>query len=104
MSITYAVTPEPPPAEALAACKSMVPSSGRSRWSRRSRPHEAARGERAGAPGVTAAEAADAGLVPIALVAVTVKVYAVPLRREPIVQARVPVVEHLAPPGLAVAV
>src|SRR5437899_499118 len=35
----------------------------------------------AGSTGVTAAEAAEAGLVPTALVAVTLKVYAVPLVR-----------------------
>jgi hypothetical protein len=40
-----------------------------------------ASGAVAGAVGVTDADAADAGLVPTALVALTVKVYAVPLLR-----------------------
>ena len=82
----------------------MAPSSGRLRWSRRSRPHDAARGERVRLLGVTAADGADGTLVPVALVAVTVMVYAVPLARPVIVQARVPLVVHLALPGDAVAV
>jgi hypothetical protein len=42
--------------------------------------------------------------VPTLFVARTVKVYAVPFRRPVTVQERVPAVEHVAPPGLAVTV
>ena len=54
--------------------------------------------------GVMAADGADGTLVPVAFVAVTVMVYAVPFVRPVIVQARVPLVTHLALPGEAVAV
>jgi hypothetical protein len=54
--------------------------------------------------GVTGADGADAGPVPTLFVARTVKVYAVPFRRPVTVQERVPAVEHVAPPGLAVTV
>ena len=57
-----------------------------------------------GAPGrvagVAGADASDAGPVPTALVAVTVKVYAVPLVSPVMLQ----VVPGVAPPGLAVTV
>jgi hypothetical protein len=61
-----------------------------------------------GAPGtvrgVTAAEAAEAGDVPTALVAVTVSVYAVPLLRPVTVADVAPVVVAVRPPGAAVTV
>ena len=53
--------------------------------------------------GVAGAEAADAGPVPAALVALTVNVYGVPLVRPPTVQ-EVEDVEHENPPGEAVTV
>jgi hypothetical protein len=53
--------------------------------------------------GVTAELGADGALVPAPLVAVTVKVYGVPLTRPLTEQPRVPVV-HEAPPGAAVTV
>ena len=58
-----------------------------------------------GAPpmGETESEAAEGSPVPIAFVAVTVTVYAVPAVRPVIAQVR-PVVVQVAPPGLAVAV
>ena len=60
-----------------------------------------------GAPGVVAgvagAEAADAGLVPAELVAVTVNVYVVPLVRPPTVQLVVAELQ-VKPPGDEVAV
>ena len=60
-----------------------------------------------GAPGtvagVTEFEGADDGPVPAALVAVTVKVYAVPLVR-PVTVIRVPVPVRVIPPGLEVTV
>ena len=61
----------------------------------------------AGAPGVVAGVAdiaLEAGPVPTALVAVTVKVCATPLVRPATVQPSAPAVVHVAPPGLAVAV
>ena len=57
-----------------------------------------------GFTGVTAVDAADAGPVPFALVAVTVKVYIVPFVRPVTLHVSAPVVEHDAPPGLAVTV
>jgi hypothetical protein len=55
-----------------------------------------------GALGVTAVEASDATEIPFVLVAVTVKVYAVPLV-SPVTEAWVaPVVVDVWPPGLAV--
>jgi len=61
-----------------------------------------------GAPGtvlgVVAALASDSGEVPIALVAVTVKVYAVPLVRPVTVAVVAPVVLTVAPSGDAVTV
>ena len=57
------------------------------------------------AVGVTDADDADAAEVPTALLAVTVKVYAVSFVRPVTVQERAPVVHaQLAPPGLAVTV
>ena len=56
-----------------------------------------------GPRGVTAEEATEAVDVPAAFVAVTVKVYAVPLVR-PVIVALLPVVLTVAPPGLAVTV
>ena len=60
-----------------------------------------------GAPGVvygvTADDADDAGPVPTLLVAVTVKVYDVPLV-SPVTVHDVPLVEQVCPPGEAVAV
>ena len=56
-------------------------------------------------PGTTALEAGDAGPVPIELVAVTVKVYAVPSVRPLTVALSVPPpTAAFAPPGLAVTV
>ena len=55
------------------------------------------------AAGVTADEAADAALVPIALVAVTVKVYAVPLGR-PLTMIGLDEPEPVSPLGLEVTV
>ncbi len=56
-----------------------------------------------GAPGmvdgVAGGDAADAGPVPMALVAVTVKVYAVPLVRPVTVHDGVPVVVHVLVAG-----
>jgi hypothetical protein len=49
--------------------------------------------------GVTGAEAADSGPVPTALVAVTVKVYGVPLVRPLTVQVVAPVVVQVRLPG-----
>jgi len=46
----------------------------------------------------------EAGPVPIALVAVTLNEYVVPLVRPVTVQVVAPDVVHVAPPGLAVAV
>ena len=57
-----------------------------------------------GAMGVAGSEAGDAELVPTALVAETVTVCAVPLVRPVMVQVSAPVVLHVAPPGVAVAV
>ena len=54
--------------------------------------------------GVAAADGAEATLVPVTLVAVTVTVYAVPLVRPRMVQERAPLVRHFAEPGEAVAV
>ena len=56
------------------------------------------------AAGVTAAVAADGVPVPIALVAVTLKRYAVPLVRPATVALVAPVVVAVAPPGLATTV
>ena len=59
-----------------------------------------------GAPGTVrgvAESELDAGPLPAAFVAVTVKEYAVPFASPPIVQPR-PEFEQVAPPGLAVAV
>ena len=53
--------------------------------------------------GTIPADAADGGLVPAALVAVTVSVYAVPFVR-PSTTMGLPVPLALAPPGVAVAV
>jgi hypothetical protein len=53
--------------------------------------------------GVTALEGEDAGPVPIALVAVTVNVYDVPLTR-PLTVQPADVLLQVAPPGAAVAV
>ena len=56
-------------------------------------------------PGITAVVAADAGPVPPALLAVTVKVYAVPLTRPVIVTVVVgAATETVDPPGDAVTV
>jgi hypothetical protein len=49
-------------------------------------------------------KAFDAGLVPAALVALTVSEYEVPFVRPVTVQVRPPKVEQVMPPGLAVAV
>jgi hypothetical protein len=61
-----------------------------------------------GAPGkpegVTAFDGADAGPVPRAFVAVTVKVYAVPLTRPPTVAVVAPLVVATRPPGAEVTV
>ena len=61
-----------------------------------------------GAPGtvfgVSAADGADAGDVPALLVAVTVKVYAVPFVSPVTAHDNTPAVEHDAPPGDAVTV
>ena len=54
--------------------------------------------------GVTAVLGADAVEVPELLVAITVKVYAVPLVRPETVAVRGPVVVAVAPPGVAVTV
>jgi hypothetical protein len=54
--------------------------------------------------GVTAADGADAGLVPAALVALTTNVYAVPLVNPVTVHDVAPVVVHVLPPGDAVTV
>ena len=54
------------------------------------------------APGVTLFEAADDGLVPTAFVAVTVKVYGVPLVR-PVTMIGPPVADPVMPPGEDVA-
>lgn len=51
-----------------------------------------------GPDGTAGAEAADAGPVPIAFVAVTVNVYGVPLVSPVTVQVRAPVVVHAWPP------
>jgi len=56
-----------------------------------------------GTTGVTAAEAADAGPVPTLLVAVTVKVYAVPLV-SPVTTIGLAVPVAVIAPGLAVTV
>ncbi len=67
--MTYAETPTPVPARVIS------PSSGSARWSARSNPHDFA--VTAGIPtptGVTSFDVADTGLVPTALVAVTVNV------------------------------
>jgi hypothetical protein len=53
--------------------------------------------------GVTALEAADGALVPVLLVAVTVKVYAVPLVK-PVTVIGLPAPVAVTPPGLAVTV
>ena len=52
--------------------------------------------------GVIEGDGPEAILVPKALVAVTVKVYAVPLVSPVTVQVNAPVLEQMAPPGLAV--
>src|SRR3954453_19418924 len=57
-----------------------------------------------GGCGVTAIDAADGGPVPTTLVARTVKVYEWPFVRPLTVQLSVPPVEHVSPPGVAVAV
>src|SRR5207253_4443256 len=57
----------------------------------------------AGATGVTLLEASEGALLPTALLATTVKVYAVPLVR-PVSVADVPVTVALAPVGLEVTV
>jgi hypothetical protein len=57
-----------------------------------------------GPAGVTALDGDDARLVPTTLVAVTVKVYEVPLVRPVTVQVRAPVVVQVKPPGLEVTV
>ena len=49
----------------------------------------------AGALGVSAVEAAEAGPLPLTLEAMTLKVYAVPLDRPLIVHERVPLVEQV---------
>nr|WP_229708425.1 hypothetical protein [Knoellia flava] len=70
-------------------------------------PHESTNDTAAGvtgAVGVTAVDATDAEEVPIALVAVTVNVYAVPLLSPMTVQDRAPVVVQVFPPGLEVTV
>jgi hypothetical protein len=54
--------------------------------------------------GVTAAEAIELGPVPTTFVAVTLKVYAVPFVRPVTVHVRAPVVVHVLPPGVDVAV
>jgi len=54
--------------------------------------------------GVTGEEAAEAGPVPTALVAVTVNVYGVPLVRPETVQERAPLVVQVEEPGELVAV
>ena len=54
--------------------------------------------------GVTGDDATDAGPVPIAFVAVTVNVWAVPLVKSMTVQLVAPLVEHRDPPGDAVTV
>jgi hypothetical protein len=54
--------------------------------------------------GVTGTEGCEAGPVPTLFVAVTVKVYAVPLVSAVTVQESAPVVEHILPPAEAVAV
>jgi hypothetical protein len=62
---------------------------------------------RLGAPGTVAGVAErlfEAGPVPSAFLAVTVKEYVVPLVRPVTVQPRAPFVVHVAPPGEAVAV
>ena len=58
----------------------------------------------AGVPGVMALERSDALPVPAAFVAVTVKVYAIPLVRFFTAHESSPLVEHVCPPGLAVTV
>jgi hypothetical protein len=67
-------------------------------------PSSAAPGAVTGTLGVTEPLRADAGLVPTALVAVTVNVYAVPLTNPGTVTEVAPVVEAVIPPGLAVTV
>ena len=57
----------------------------------------------AGVAGVAGPEAADARLVPMALVAVTVKVYVVALVR-PVTVHEVATVAHVMPPGVDVTV
>nr|WP_229708421.1 hypothetical protein [Knoellia flava] len=57
-----------------------------------------------GTVGITTALGDELGEVPIALVAVTVNVYAVPLLSPMTVQARAPVVVQVLPPGLEVTV
>ena len=52
-----------------------------------------------GTVGVTAADAAEATLVPLAFVAVTVNVYAVPLVSPVTVATMAPVVVAVLPPG-----
>jgi hypothetical protein len=62
---------------------------------------------RVGAPGTVrgvAFRAFDAAPLPAALVALTVNEYEVPLVRVVTAQVVAPVVEHVRPPGLAVAV
>ena len=66
-------------------------------------PMVGAPGTVAAAPGVTLFDAADAGPVPIALVAVTVNVYAVPLVR-PVTEIGLAVPVAVIPPGLDVTV
>ena len=66
----------------------------------------ARRATRVAAVGVTAADAADAAEVPASLVAVAVKVYAVPFARPVMVHdpSVGPATVHVRPPGLAVTV
>ena len=54
--------------------------------------------------GVAAAEGEEADPVPAALVAVTVKIYAVPFVKPVTLQVNAPVVEQVLPPGFEVAV
>ena len=67
-------------------------------------PKAAVGGVTMGAVGVTAAEAAEAGPVPTALVAVTVNLYGVPLVNPGTLQARAPLVVHVRLAGELVAV
>ena len=50
------------------------------------------------------ADCSDSGLVPTALVAVAVSVYAVPLVRSSTVHVRAVLVSQVSPPGVAVTV